>query len=153
MLYSLGSTSYKNRFLLLRLKISLFPPITEFGLRGYGSNLTPFFTKLFRRHKIQSLRSKHDLEQIWHNLWPERTYHEEHISRIFELKDEIQYGVPGNSYLADTYFKKTIFVAIPLIVYDLKEIGWKHSGFLKNWVKGLLHVTVHTKYAMQHLTV
>ena len=40
----------------------------------------------------------------------------------------------------------------PLIGEDLKKIEKSRGGYLNNWVCGLMHITVQTRYDLQYLT-
>ena len=51
----------------------------------------------------------------------------------------------------DTYFEKTIFVAIPIIGEDLKQIDKLHGLSLNHWVGGIMHITFQTRYDIQYL--
>ena len=53
----------------------------------------------------------------------------------------------------DTPFENTLFLDDPLIGEELKQIDKSQGGYLNNWVGGLMHITVQTRYDLQYLTM
>ena len=46
-----------------------------------------------------------------------------------------------------------LFMATPIIREELKQINKSHGGSLNQWVGGLMHTTVQTRYDLQYIKI
>ena len=68
-------------------------------------------------------------------------------------KDKYEVRFQKSTFLVDTSFEKTLFMATPIIVEEMTQIENSHGGSLNHWVGGLMRITVQTFYVLQYLTM
>ena len=73
------------------------------------------------------------------------------IQKYWGTKTKYEVKFQQLPFPVDTYFEKTIFVAIPIIGEDLKQIDKLHGLSLNHWVGGIMHITFQTRYDIQYL--
>ena len=59
----------------------------------------------------------------------------------------------NSPFPTDASFEQTLFVDIPLVVAELKQIEKTRGGSLNHWVGGLMHITIQTCYDLQYFTM